>query len=182
MSFLEDSLRNLAEGIYASDGSVVPLSGLVELGWDELVGEEPELAVGTMMEAQGRHRGSSRLVELEVSRQLGLDPLTEALAFVPGGLVSPSTSVDVVLTADAAAVPFVIVPVERNGVTLYRARVTDLSASAVAGIDAEAGWTRVRGSSMQPQPRPWTTSRGPVRSPPDVWLWRTSPSAWRRRC
>ena len=145
MSFIEDSLRNLAEGIYAPDGTVVPLSRLVELGWDELVVEEPQLAVSIMAEAQGRHRGSSRLVELEVSRQLGLDPLREALAFVPGHLVAPSTSVDVVLTADAASVPFVIVPVDRNGVVLCRAQLSDLAASAVAGIDVGAGWTRVKG-------------------------------------
>jgi hypothetical protein len=145
MSFIEDSLRNLAEGIYAPDGNVVPWRRLVELGWDELVAEEPELAVSTMAEAQGRHRGSSRLVEFEVSRHLGLDPQTEVLAFVPGHVVAPSTSVDVVLTADGAAVPFVIVPVDLNGVVLCRAPLADLAVSAVDGMDSEAGWTRVRG-------------------------------------
>jgi hypothetical protein len=145
MSFIEDSLHNLSEGIYASDGNVVPWPRLLELGWDELVAKEPELAVRTLAAAQGRHRGSSRLVEYEMSRHLGLDSRAEAIAFVPGGVVVTSTSVDVVLMADAASVPFVIVPVDRNGVVLCRTPLVDLAASAVTGIDAEAGWTRLRG-------------------------------------
>jgi hypothetical protein len=145
MSFIEDSLRNLAEGIYAPDGTVVPWPRLLELGWDELVLEEPELAITTMADAQGRHRGSSRLVELEMSRRLGLDSRTEALAFVAGQAVAPTTSVDAVLMADAVAVPLVIVPVDMNGVALCRVPLADLDSFPVVGMDAEAGWTRVRG-------------------------------------
>jgi hypothetical protein len=145
MSFFEDSLRRTAAQLYTPAGRVVTRKELLDLGWDELVAEEPIAAITTIAEAQGRNRGSSRLVELEMARCLGLDSSIEALAFP---LTSPPGDVDAVLVADAVTAPTVVIPIIRGGPALGRVPAHALTTVPVGGIDPDAAWTRIRAAAL----------------------------------
>ena len=147
MTFVEDELRRTADELFTAPSSLLSLTQLVELGWDELVVDEPALAVATLAEAQGRLRGSSRLIELEMVRALGLDPAVAALGLPWRGTTVESSPADVVLLGDADEAPSFLVPVlEGDGVTLCKLQAPTLVAMPVAGVDPSAGWTRVTGS------------------------------------
>jgi Acyl-CoA dehydrogenase, C-terminal domain len=147
MTFVEDELGRTANDLFGGRTGPVTVAHLVGLGWDELVAEEPALAVGTLAEAQGRHRGSSRIVELEMGRVLGLDPAAVALGFPWQGTAIAAPPADVVLLADAAEAPLILVPVRTgDAVTLCPLEPSTLAAVAIVGVDAAAGWTRVTGT------------------------------------
>ena len=111
MTFVEDELARTANDLFGGRTGPVTVTQLADLGWDELVAEEPALAVGTLAEAQGRHRGSSRIVELEMDRVLGLDPGAVALGLPWHGTAIEVPPADVILLADAAEAPLILVPV-----------------------------------------------------------------------
>ncbi|HEY1829501.1 MAG TPA: acyl-CoA dehydrogenase family protein [Acidimicrobiales bacterium] len=143
MSFVEEELRRTANELFAGRLGPLRLDDLVELGWNELVADEASVAVGTLAEAQGSHRGTSRIVELEMSRRLELDPGAVALGFPWTGPALTSGHVDVVLLADAAGIADVVVPVAaRDGIVLCP--VPTAVGEPVDGIDPEIGWTRLR--------------------------------------
>jgi hypothetical protein len=147
MTFVQDELQRTADELFGGRTGPLTLTELAELGWDELVAEEPELAVGTLAEAQGRHRGSSRIVELEMDRVLGVDPVAGALGLPWQGTTLTASTADVLLLADAAAAPSVLVPVMTGDeVTLCPLQPSTLTAVPVGGVDAEAGFTRVTGT------------------------------------
>jgi acyl-CoA dehydrogenase-like protein len=147
MTFVADELRRTANDLFEDRTGELTVADLEELGWDELVAEEPALAVGTLAEAQGRHRGSSRIVELEMGRVLGLDPAAAALGLPWRGTIITTAAVDVVLLADAAEAPSVLVPVMRgDAFTLCALEPSTVAAVPIAGVDAAAGWTRVTGT------------------------------------
>jgi hypothetical protein len=144
MTFVEESLRDTARALFGSQGRVLPMSKLLELGWEDLVAEEPEAAVRTLAEEQGRRLGSSRIAELEMARRLGIDSRSEALAFALGASAC-SAEVDAVLLADTTSAKAVVVPVAARGVVLCRVPAAALAIAAVEAIDPSAGWRRVRG-------------------------------------
>ena len=144
MSFVEDSLRDTAEKLFGKEGRMLPLAELLDLGWEELVAEEPVAAVSTLAEQQGRLRGTSRIVEIEMARRLGLDPAREALAFALGGPAG-TDCVDAVLLADAPSAETFVIPVARDGIALCRVPASALAADPLPTIDPAAGWTRLRG-------------------------------------
>ncbi|MGA2474807.1 MAG: acyl-CoA dehydrogenase family protein [Acidimicrobiales bacterium] len=147
MTFVQDELRRTADDLFSGRSGPLTLTDLVDLGWDELVAQEPALAVGTLAEAQGRHRGASRLVELEIGRRLGMDPIAAALGLPWRGTTLAASPADVVVLADAADAPSVVVPVKTGDeVTLCPLDPSGLAAVPVAGVDAGAGWTRVTGT------------------------------------
>ncbi|HEY6474831.1 MAG TPA: acyl-CoA dehydrogenase [Acidimicrobiales bacterium] len=147
MTFVEDELRRTADELFAGRSSLLSLTQLVELGWEELVADEPALAVATLAEAQGRLRGRSRLVELEMVRALGLDPAVAAIGLPWQGTVVESSPADVILLGDADEAPSFLVPVlEGDGVTLCELQASTLVAVPVAGVDPTAGWARVTGA------------------------------------
>lgn len=147
MTFVADELRRTANDLFGDRTGPLTVADLAELGWDELLAEEPALAVGTLAEAQGRHRGSSRIVELEMDRVLGLDSSAAALGLPWRGTTVATAAVDVVLLADAADAPSVMVPVMTgDAFTLCALEPSTLAAVPVAGVDASAGWTRVTGT------------------------------------
>jgi len=147
MTFVEDELVRTANELFGVRTGPVTVTQLADLGWDELVAEEPALAVRTLAEAQGRHRGSSRIVELEMGRVLGLDPTAVALGLPWQGTAIAAPPADVVLLADAADAPLILVPVMTGeAVTLCPLEPTILAAVPIAGVDAAAGWTRVTGT------------------------------------
>src|SRR5271169_581764 len=147
MTFVEDELGRTANDLFGGRTGSVTVTHLADLGWDELVAEEPALAVGTLAEAQGRHRGSSRIVELEMGRALGLDPTAVALGLPWQGTAIAAPPADVVLLADAAEAPLILVPVMTvDAVTLCPLELTTLTAVPIVGVDAAAGWTRVTGT------------------------------------
>jgi hypothetical protein len=147
MTFVEDELARTANDLFEGRTGPVTVTHLADLGWDELVAEEPALAVGTLAEAQGRHRGSSRIVELEMGRVLGLDPTAVALGLPWQGTAITASPADVVLLADAAEAPLILVPVMTvDAVTLSPLEPTTLTAVPIVGVDGAAGWTRVTGT------------------------------------
>jgi hypothetical protein len=147
MTFVQDELQRTADELFSGRTGPLTMAHLTELGWDELVAEEPALAVGTLAEAQGRHRGSSRIVELEVSRVLGLDPFAVALGLPWGGTTIAASPADVILLADAAETPAVVVPVLRSDeVMLCPLDPAAVTAVPIVGVDAGAGWTRTTGT------------------------------------
>jgi hypothetical protein len=147
MTFVEDELRRTADELFGTPTGLLSLSQLVELGWDELVADEPALAVGTLAEAQGRLRGSSRIIELEMGRVLGLDPVATALGLPWRGTTVAAPPADVVLLGDANQTPSVLVPVRAGDeVTLCPLEASTLVAVPVAGVDPAAGWTRATGA------------------------------------
>ncbi len=143
MTFVEDELRRTADELFADRPGPLTLDDLVELGWDELVAEEPSVAVATLAEAQGRHRGRSRIVELEMCRRLDLDPAAVALGLPWRGDALHSGRADVVLLADAAGVSEVVVPVAAREVVML-CPVPTAACEAVGGIDGDVGWIRLR--------------------------------------
>jgi hypothetical protein len=143
--FLERSLRSTAKQLFAG-GAQVDESALSELGWVELMGEHPALAVGVVAEEQGRALGRSRLVELVMAPVLGLDPREQALGFALGATACPH-AVDGVLLAGAELVPSAVVPV-REGSRVALAASTPHRQS-IDGVDPELAWTRVRGEAGQ---------------------------------
>jgi len=143
--FLEDSLRESVAAAFAGNGTL-DLPTLIELGWEELVAQEPVVGVSVLAEEQGRRLGTSRLVELVMGRELGLDPALDALAFpvVETDLHDP---VDAVLLADAVAAPNVVVPLRGDAdVVLGRFEADALERRPVGGIDVDARWTRITGA------------------------------------
>jgi hypothetical protein len=144
IEFLEDSLRSTAKNLFAG-GAQVDEAALSELGWVELMGEHPALAVGVVAEEQGRALGRSRLVELVMSPVLGLDPREHALGFALGATACPH-GVDAVLLVGAELMPSTVVPVQLgDGVSLAPA----FDPQPIGGVDPDLAWTRVRGEAGQ---------------------------------
>jgi len=147
MTFVEDELARTANDLFGGRTGPVTVTQLADLGWDELVAEEPALAVGTLAEAQGRHRGSSRIVELEMDRVLGLDPGAVALGLPWHGTAIEVPPADVILLADAAEAPLILVPVRAgDSVMLCPLEPATRAAAPIVGVDAAAGWSRVTGT------------------------------------
>jgi hypothetical protein len=145
IEFLEQSLRSTAQSLFAG-GAQVDEAALSELGWAELMGEHPALAVGVLAEEQGRALGRSRLVEMVMVPVLGLDPRQQALGFALGATACPH-EVDAVLLAGAELLPSVVVPVRAgNGVALAAA---SFDGQPIEGVDPDLAWTRVRGELGQ---------------------------------
>ena len=146
MTFVETELRRTAEDLFSGRSGPLTVTDLVDLGWDDLVTQEPALAVGTMAEAQGRHLGTSRLVELEMARQLGIDPAATALGLALQGTAVATSPADVVLLADATDAPAVVVPVHvGDAVVLCPLTPASLVSALVTGVDPDAAWIRVTG-------------------------------------
>jgi hypothetical protein len=148
MTFVQDELRRTADELLRGRTGPLTMTHLAELGWDELVADEPALAVSTLAEAQGRHRGSSRIVELEVSRVLGLDPFAVALGLPwRGTTIAAPSPADVILLADAPETPALVVPVlTSDAVMLCPLERAGVTAAPIVGVDPAAGWTRVTGT------------------------------------
>jgi hypothetical protein len=146
MTFVEETLRRTIQELFGPLGGDLPLDQLLSLGWDEIVADEPQVAVATLAEEQGRRCGNSRVVELEMARVLELDPQSGALVFALRGTAATSADVDLVLVADAVAKESVWIPVDVDGIALHRVPVASLNAASVGGIDADAHWLRLRGT------------------------------------
>jgi hypothetical protein len=146
LTILEESLRITARRLFAG-GAHVGLEQLDELGWDELVKAESAVAVVTLAEEQGYSLGTSRLVELEMARVLGLDPHENALAFALRSTSCRPAAFDAVVFADATVVPAVHVPVRTAlGVGLARFDRSACRMEPIAGIDPALSWWRLQGA------------------------------------
>ena len=144
MSFIEESLAATAAELFAVEDRRVSVESLHELGWVELFAEEPKAAVSVLAEAQGRHLGVSRLLEMVLATQL-----VDHLDVTTTGLVLPLRSLQLADTGSlgdglllAGAPVEVAVPVlEGDVVALVRGVVVS---EEVAGIDPAAMVRRPR--------------------------------------
>lgn len=153
---LRESLRSLfTEYAAAPEG----LSAAVrELGWEDVVAEEPS-AASLLFEEQGRSLAVSGLLDEIVLAALGIDPAgPDAGAVVyplgPRSAESGPTMpvdnrqmrLDGVLRTSGGAAERVLVPCATDaGIALFSIPTAVLAPHAVGGLDPEGGWSRISG-------------------------------------
>jgi Acyl-CoA dehydrogenase, C-terminal domain len=148
-SFVADALRATAAELFHGDEPLVTLPELFELGWSELAADDLSVAVSVLAEAQGRHLGVSRLLELAMASALpSFAPQGAALVFAvgPAGRTAfaEEVAVDGIVLADGADAPSLAIPTETSeGICLRVLPVADAELHAVAGIDPDGGVSRV---------------------------------------
>jgi hypothetical protein len=137
-----------------AEGNV--LDRLAELGWDDVVAEDPEASIGSLFEEQGRQLAASPVLDTVVLSALG--DVAERAAVVYPAVSNgdrPSACIDsrgvlelsgVALAGfDRASRLVAPVPAE-DGVALAIADVGDwLSVRPIGGMDPSAGWVAVTG-------------------------------------
>jgi Acyl-CoA dehydrogenase, C-terminal domain len=161
MTSLEDELRATASKLFSNRDRHLTLGQLRDLGWFELMDEEPQAAVSVLAEEQGRHLGTSRLVELILASQLdqNVDVEVEAIVIPVRAEALPDVGeIDGVVLRDAPLETLILPVADPSGrVVLRRGRPDGLT--PVLGIDPDAGWTRIEGASFGE----------PVVLPDDAW-------------
>ena len=151
MSSLEDELRSTASKVFSSRDRHVTLDQLRDLGWFELMEEEPRAAVSVLAEEQGRHLGTSRLVELILASQLSesVDVEVEAIVIpLQARSFSEQGEVDGVVLRDASVEALILPVADASGRVVLR-RGLPGTLAPVLGIDPDAGWTRIQGVSLE---------------------------------
>jgi hypothetical protein len=124
------------------------MSALTELGWQEIVHDDPAAATSTLFEEQGRQRATSAALDSVVLAQLGDTQSATVVWPHPDDGDRPSSWLaddrTVVISGLAIRVPdaSVAIPTESGLVT---ADAGSLSIRQLAGIDPSAGWVSVTG-------------------------------------
>jgi hypothetical protein len=150
MSSLEDELRATASKLFSNRDRHLTLEQLRELGWFELMAEEPRAAVSVLAEEQGRHLGTSRLVEVILATELGddIDIDTEAIVVpIRDASLAAGAEIDGVVLRDAPVEALILAVAASPGGVVVR-RGSPNAFNPVLGIDPDAGWTRVQGVSV----------------------------------
>jgi acyl-CoA dehydrogenase-like protein len=140
-------VRSTLRELFASDPSDLT-SALSELGWQEIIRDDPAAAMSSLFEEQGRQRATSAALD-DIVLAATAAPHTAAVVWPhpgDGELTSSRLSDDgtVAVTGLAFRVPAadVLVPTDRGLVT---ANGDSLTIRRVAGIDPAAGWVSVTG-------------------------------------
>lgn len=152
---LRSSLQALLSSV--PDDPAAVATELAELGWDDVVAEQPG-AVSLLFEEVGRAGAATRLFDDTVLAELGIDPAGLALAFplaADESLFAPALTVEAgAVTLDAVLRMFgtvpghVLVPVvvaAGQPATLLRIPTVGLEVVELAALDETGGWGRVRG-------------------------------------
>jgi hypothetical protein len=144
---LRSSLRELYAATSTAPDSIA--TALRELGWHEVVAEEPS-AESLLFEEQGRAQFVSRLLDEAVLEALGLDPTGVAVAyplnardelFKPANPVQAARlNVDAIVRTVGPALEVILVPTTAGLLLIPR---DELGVHVVAGLDPDGCWSRV---------------------------------------
>jgi hypothetical protein len=135
------------------------MSALSELGWQEIVRDDPAAATSTLFEEQGRQRVTSAALDRIVLAGAGDSPAAAVVWPHPDQGERPSSQLSDDGTATISGLALrlpvadVVVPTERGLVT---ANVGSLTIRPVAGIDPAAGWVSVTGRATAAAVHPGT--------------------------
>ena len=142
---------SLLEVLTAGDGIG---EALLELGWDDVVSDDPAVATTCLFEVQGEVRAVTDQVDVVAAAAAGLPAGTRFVWPDPGaGAGVPSSTIAgarvevrglVTAGFDVAAAPSVAVPTDQG---LVLVDPSTLVAAAVLGVDPDAGWSRVTGDA-----------------------------------
>lgn len=144
---LRDSLRALFAAARTETGAVA--AELRDLGWDEVVAEDPS-AVALLFEEQGRALVTSTLLDETVSGTLGLERTDTAVAYPleVGDLWAPcSAAADVtgglgpVVRTAGRKPERIVLPLGPTEIRVVPGSGVDLR--PVAGLDPDGGWARL---------------------------------------
>lgn len=136
---LAGSIRELLR----SPGELV--SGLAELGWDDVVSDDAPAAIELLFTEQGRAGAASAALDAVIVRAAGGElpvpsPVVHPFARLAGSVTGDAVHVDgVVLAEPESGASYVIV----IGDAVYTVPVDGDSATAVRGFDPESGLRRV---------------------------------------
>jgi hypothetical protein len=160
------ALRSVIAAV-AKQGLRVPRSGLLDLGWDELLAEDPDDAIRVLFEAQGAHLLATAALDSVLLAALdgGLSWHTTAVAYpVPG---QPSCApaggvlIDGLVLEDpdsdpGAAVDSILVPISSSahGVAVGLLSRESASFSPVRGLDPDLGLHRLHAHAQAVVPLP----------------------------
>jgi hypothetical protein len=144
----------------AKDSPHLSYSRLVELGWDDVLAEEPRVAVAALFEEMGRLLLTGAALDVVVLQALNAGrsatgtrvayPLPRRSTLDRDGHLE-----GVVLDGLTGEVATVVLPVAgADGVVLAEAPATACSTSPIAGLDGSAGWHRVtvQAAALSPVP------------------------------
>lgn len=141
---LAGSLRELlaTPGVKVSDA-------LDELGWDEVLADDPAGATTLLFTAHGRALAGSNVLDRVVLAELSIadSAVRRAVLYPPIG--SSVVAGEGILITDPAAVDEVVVPV-LDGLAMVSA--AGLSVRAAAGFDPEGHWRLARLADGEPDP------------------------------
>lgn len=155
---LQNSLRSLFDTV-GDDPAAVP-TALDELGWDDVVAEEPRAST-LLFEEIGRAGVSVQLLDVAMLTTLGIDsratsigyPLTPlSKLFEPSVPVNGDTvSVQAVVRTLGSFPERVLIPIGSEPTSVLLVPAAKLDIRVVDGLDRAGGWARVN-QRLTPQP------------------------------
>jgi len=151
---VEGLIRSTLQSVFAA--GEVTTAELDDLGWAELIADDPALAVTVLFDEQGRSGASSAMLDVEVARVIGCD--------LGAAVIFPVAGDDFIAVSDGFATGAVVGPSSGSlvsGVVLDDGRPAVVSVALGAGregaaevLEARGTWRRVRfaveGCSMAP--------------------------------
>lgn len=147
---LQNSLRSLFDTV-GDDPAAVSRS-LDELGWDEVVAEEPR-AWTLLFEEIGRAGIAVQLLDVTVLSTLGIDSRATAVGypitllenlFAPAAPISGDTvTVQAVVRTLGAAPERVLIPIASEPTAVLLVPTSELDLRPVSGLDQAGGWAQV---------------------------------------
>ncbi|MCW2747604.1 MAG: Acyl-CoA dehydrogenase, short-chain specific, partial [Nocardioidaceae bacterium] len=151
---LEKGIKSAVESA-AKESSTFSSARLVELGWDELLADDPETAVRALFEESGNKLISSSALDSVVLAALDApwSWTTTRVGYPRPGNQSASAAdgrIDAVLLADVEGIEQVVVPLDTaDGIKLYVVALADGEASPIGGIDKALGLYRFTADSSK---------------------------------
>ena len=159
---LTDSLRELFTGADAD----VPRR-MRELGWDDVVAEDPALATTLLFAEKGRALSRASLLDDAVLPRLaaGVPGAVDAVCYpYPGSGSRPSSTAETttgILLRQPEPDQRILIPVaDADGVGLFVGAAGEFAVTPLASLDREIGWHAVSGPTPGPRydGRAWDTA------------------------
>jgi hypothetical protein len=147
-----DMLRSSLHHVLTESSTRPFAERLAELGWDEVLADDPSAALRTLFEVKGDTLSNADALSAELARGAAEANGAAALATAAVGLASPyghsivtadGVTIDVVLLAPPAGRPIVTVVGDHVAVV----RSDGLRSEPLGGIDPELGAVRVTGTA-----------------------------------
>lgn len=148
----DDLSRDIRSAVAAAakDSPYFPYHRLVELGWDEVLAEEPRVAVAALFEEMGRLLLTGAALDTVVLLALGVDrDVASTRVAYPSPrrrtLSGASKLEGVILDGLHGEMTSVVFPIAGadGGSSLGEAPTTACTTSPIVGLDGSAGWHRI---------------------------------------